>query len=310
MAISSTDAILRIFGLARDIFPGRTPRDLKNRVVVLRKAITHLREVRLWYGISDSPRLASALQRFPQINGAIHWPYINNHWSMARRLQAVDQHYRLLEGRAAILARAVEAPVELASLDNHYPGLRMVVDKAIWFLREGEIVLNLFLRDQRVYSIAFTLGLEDNQLVAYVGALQGSNVEEIRRTYSEMTRSLYGMRPRDLLVVALKILSGELQVTRIFAVADEARQHNSPYFGDSHKEKVLADYDEVWAEHGGTRLGNGFFEIPVRVKYRDAADIPTRKRATYRRRYEMLDRLALEIRAACAPHDTGHAKER
>jgi len=300
--INPIQALLRLYRLARQMYSKPTPGNLRNRALILGLGISHLSELRAWYGISDNPRLASALRRFPQMNGAIYWPYINNTWSMVRRLTTIDQHYRLLTGRAAIIDRASEVEIQLATLDNEYAGLSLVLDKAIWFLREGEIVLNLFLRTQRLYSIAFTLGLEVGQLVAYVGALQGSNVEAVRSVYNEITRALDGMRPRDFLVVALKLLCRELRVARIYAVAGHARQHNSPFFGDSHKGKVLADYDEVWIEHGSTRLDNGFFEVPVVVRYRDASEIPTRKRATYRRRYQMLDRVAQEIEAACSLH--------
>jgi uncharacterized protein len=242
------------------------------------------------------------------MHGAIYWPYINHTWSMERRLRTIEQHYRLLDGRAAVIALAAQEEVELAVLDEQYAGLHLVLDKAIWFLREGEIVLNLFLRDQRFYSIAFTLNAEAGELVAYVGALQGSGSDNAMQVYREITRALYGMRPRDLLVVALKLLCKEIRVAKIYAVTGDARQHNSKYFGGHHKQDVLVNYDEVWAEHGGNRLDNGFYEIPVVVKYRDAGEIPTRKRAAYRRRYQMLDKLALDIRAACSRHETAPSK--
>jgi uncharacterized protein len=301
---SSIHVLIRLFRLGRELHPRLTARDLKNRAAILGLWISSLRELRAWYGISDNPKLASALKQYPLMHGAVYWPYINHSWSMERRLTTIDQHYRLLEGRASVIGLATRQEVELTKLDEHYPGMRLVLDKAIWFLREGEIVLNLFLRDQRFYSIAFTLNAEAGQLVAYVGALQGSASEDALQVYREMTHALHGMRPRDFLVVALKLLCKEFRVAKIYAVSADARQHNSPYFGDSHKEKVLVNYDEVWAEHGGTRLDNGFFDIPVPVKYRDVSDIPTRKRAAYRRRYQMLDKVALDIEAVCSLHDT------
>jgi uncharacterized protein len=95
------------------------------------------------------------------------------------------------------------------------------------------------------------------------------------------------------------MLCGELGIHRIWAVTGDNRQHNSPYFGTSHKEKVLVAYDEVWLEHGGIELDNGFFEIPSLVRYKDISEIPSRKRAAYRRRYMMLDKLALDIKSSC-----------
>ena len=217
---------------------------------------------------------------------------------MQRKLAAIDQHFRMLDGSAKIVAHATFEEVELARIEE-YAGLRLVLDKASWFLREGEIVLNLFVNDQRFYSIAFTLGMENGHPIALVGALQGSNSDLAPDIYRDITHALHGMRPRDFLMVAFKLLCGEFEINRIWAVSSDYRQHNSPYFGGGHKEKVLVSYNEVWVEHGGLALDNGFFEIPAIVRHKDMSEIPTRKRAVYRRRYEMLDKLALDIKSSC-----------
>jgi hypothetical protein len=101
-------------------------------------------------------------------------------------------------------------------------------------------------------------------------------------------------------MVTLKLLCGELGIRRIWAVSGDNRQHKSAYFGYSHSEKVHANYNEVWLEHFGVALDNGFYDIPTLVRHKEMSEIPTRKRASYRRRYAMLDKLALDIRSSCA----------
>jgi uncharacterized protein VirK/YbjX len=260
----------------------------------------HRDELRAWYGMRDNPHLHVALQRFPQMHGAVYWPYIHNAWPMRRRLEVIDQHYRLLEGRAAILAYAVQQEIHVAALENEYAGLRLVLDKAAWFLREGEVVLNLFVADRRIYSVAFSLAIEAGMPVVLVGAIQGANVEGISEVYKELTRATHGMRPRDLLITTLQMLCQHIGIGRLFCISNDCREHNSQYFGDSHRKKLRADYNEIWIEHGGVALDTGFFEIPVQVKYRQMQEIPSRKRAVYRRRYEMFGRLEAAIAAICA----------
>lgn len=302
MGIGVIEILSRVHSLGRAMHPTLNANSLKHQVILLIRAMVFLPEIRKWYEISDNPLLTLALKRFPLMSGAMYWPYINHTWPMERRLAAIDQHFRMLAGPAAIIAHATFEEVELARFDEEYDGLRLVLDKAEWFLREGEIVLNIFVNDQRFYSIAFTLGVDKGQPLILVGALQGSNVEAAQGVYRDITHALHGMRPRDFLMVALKLLCGELGIHRIWAISSNNRQHNSLYFGNSHKEKVLVAYDEVWHEHGGTPLDNGFFEIPTMVRYKDMSEIPTRKRATYRRRYQMLDKLALDIKSSCALH--------
>ena len=59
----------------------------------------------------------------------------------------------------------------------------------------------------------------------------------------------------------------------------------------------------MWLEHGGKPFENGFYEIPAVVKHRDMSEIPTRKRATYRRRYQMLDKLEHDIKSSCSNYE-------
>jgi uncharacterized protein VirK/YbjX len=302
MGIGAIETLGRVYRLGRAMHPHLSLNSLKHQVILLGRALVFLPDIRKWYGISDNPLLTRALKRFPLMSGAIYWPYINHTWTMQRKLAAIDQHFRMLGGSARILAHATFQEIEVARLEEEYAGLRLVLDKAVWFLREGEVVLNLFINDQRFYSVAFTLGVEDGQPIVLVGALQGSNSELAPEVYKEITHALHGMRPRDFLMVAFKLLCGELGIQRIWAVSSDYRQHNSPYFGNSHTNKVMVAYNEVWLEHGGLALDNGFFEIPSSVRHKDMSEIPSRKRAAYRRRYEMLDKLALDIKSSCAQY--------
>ncbi len=303
MSIGYLATLSRVYILGRAMHPGVSKGSINNQCKLMLKTMLNLKDIRNWYNISDNPLLSLALQRFPLTSGAIYWPYMNFEWPFQRRLKAVDQHYRLINGGCAIIAYATLDEVELAKLDQEYAGLRLLLDKASWFLREGEIVLNLFVKDQRIYSVAFTIGIYENQPVLFVGAIQGSNVEVAMEMYRDITHALHGMRPRDFLMVALKFLCLEFGISRILAISSEKRQHNSPYFGNTQKEKVMVVYNEIWLEHGGISLDNGFYEIPAIVRHKDMSEIPSKKRASYRRRYEMLDQLVQDIKLKCEHYE-------
>lgn len=300
--------LFRVYRLGREMHPTLSLNHIKHQMILMAKALANLSYIQKWYETSDNPLMTESLKRFPLINGAMYWPYINHTWPMKLKLSTIDQHYRMLGGATAIIAHATFEDIELARLEDDYPGLRLVLDKASWFIREGEIVLNLFIGDQRFYSIAFTLGLDSDQPIVFVGALQGSNSDSALSVYRDITHALHGLRPRDLLMVAFKMLCHELKINRILAVSGDKRQHNSPYFGESHKDKVLVPYDQIWIEHGGTFLDNGFYEITTAFKHKEMEDIATRKRAAYRRRYQLLDKLALDIKAICARHASQAAR--
>jgi uncharacterized protein VirK/YbjX len=186
--------------------------------------------------------------------------------------------------------------VDLGIVFEEFPELHFVMVKEFWFRAEGEIALKLYLNKEYMYAIAFTLGKEEERLVAWVGAIQGSKGESRLDTFRDMTKRLHGIRPRDLMVEVLRMISRELAVTDIYAISNAQRHHAHPYFGKAGIEKVKSfNYDEVWIEHQGQLLDNGFYSIPVTIPRRKREDIPARKRTTYQRRYQLLDRLALDI---------------
>lgn len=294
------DSLHRVYLLGKEMYPDPTIDSAKHRITMFLAAMLRISRICQWFRISDNPWLTSALQKFPLISGAIYWPYINHRWSLEERLAAIDQHYRMLNGPATILAVATFGAVEITHLDQNYRELRLVLDKASWFAREGEITLSLFIGERRIYTVAFTLGIADGSPLILVGALQGSNMGDSKSLYRELTHALHGLRPRDLLMIALKQFGKEFGIHRIWAVSNADRQHNSPYFVLFRKDKIQADFDQIWTEHQGERLKNGFFTIPVHAERKEVSQIPTRKRKTYRLRYQLLDQIERDIAMACA----------
>ncbi|MGE5469630.1 MAG: DUF535 family protein [Bacteroidota bacterium] len=285
--------ILRLlYNLTKELVPEHTATGLKQRMWMLGGALKRFPQIRKWYSISDNPWLTLARGRFPIMHGSIYVPYIHRHWPLAQRLATIDQHYRMLQGPATIIARAILEEVELSRFDEEYAGLRLILDKSEKFNSEGEVVLNLFVGKQRFYSMAFTLGMDGGQPLILLGALQGSNVEGAKTIYRDMTYALHGLFPRDLLMIALKLLSRQFGIHRIWAISNANRYRFS--------QKFKADYDTMWQAHHGQLLDNGFFEIPTEVRYRQMEEITSRKRKLYRQRYQMLDRVAADIAAACA----------
>jgi uncharacterized protein VirK/YbjX len=104
---------------------------------------------------------------------------------------------------------------------------------------------------------------------------------------------MHGLRPRDLLVTAFRLLCGSVGVARILAISDSKRICSNSYHSPG--EEVFSSFDRAWIECGGVRMDDAFFELSPRFVPRSAKDIPSRKRAQYRRRYAMVDAIARQI---------------
>jgi uncharacterized protein VirK/YbjX len=251
---------------------------------------SHLETFRHWYGNPANPALQEALELRPALVTLVLHPYLNADWPVERKLATISGHYAMLRGPLAFLRFAPSAPIALAKVGE---SIQIRLDKLVAFKHEGELTINLFRGDLRLYSLAFTLGQIGSQRVAYAGGLQGVNSPEALETYRSLTHRMHGLRPRDLLVTAFRALCCSMGVARILAISDSKRVCSRSYFKSC--TQVFSSYDSAWIDSGGVAMDDGFFELSPRLVHRATEDIPTRKRAQYRRRYAMIDTISRQI---------------
>ena len=152
--------------------------------------------------------------------GVVQWPYLSKCWEAPQRLEVVASHFEVLAGQfPALLLLGRDESLTLCELSSHSPGCRLVLDRPIWFKREGELVLNLFQGDLRVASLAFSLCRSQGELCLFIGAVQGIHKgidsETSLAIYRDLTKDFEGLRPRSLLLEALKCLARTLGVPHL-----------------------------------------------------------------------------------------------
>ncbi|WP_136477108.1 DUF535 family protein [Pseudomonas sp. DG56-2] len=239
--------------------------------------------------------------------GIIHWPYISKSWRPSTRFDVLASHYEVVSQRCQpLMLLGREDSLQLADLTQYSRGCSLVLDRAFWFMREGELVLNLFQDELRVASLAFTLSRTDNGTCMFIGAVQGIHKgvdsERSLAIYRDLTKDFEGLRPRSLLIEVLKHIARGLGVTQIYAIADRYRHHRHPYFGVEKSQELLANYDVIWQEHGAISCEReDFFSMPTDPSRTPLEDIAAKKRAMYRRRYELMD--AIFARVDSVLHD-------
>ncbi|HWX34313.1 MAG TPA: DUF535 family protein, partial [Steroidobacteraceae bacterium] len=239
--------------------------------------------------------LQETLALRPSLMASVIHPYLNVDWRFDQKLDAISGHYKLLTRRLGILRFPPHAAIILADLAD---ATQIRLHKFLLFEHEGELTISVFKGELRLYSLTFLLGQIDGELVAYAGGLQGLRSEEAIEIYRSLTHGMHGLRPRDLLVTAFRLLCCSLGVARILAVSDNKRICSNSYHSPG--EQIFTSYDSAWTECGGVAVDDGFFELSPRIAQRAAKDIPSRKRAQYRRRYAMIDAMAKQIGDALA----------
>ena len=276
--------------------------DSKGFVLATRRARFFIRALAVLNSVSrlinapaNSP-LDKLMKARPQTVGAVIWPYQCVGWDARARLSRIYDHYSVIEMLGEPLNFPVDGQLLLLDLRDVHENLKVIVDQPLWFIREGQLTISLFLDETRIYSLSFSLFHENNELAAFVGALQGRDLEGILDKYRELTKACHGMRPRDFLIEIFRALCCTLGVAHIFAVSDEHRHHRSRYFGKAVSKKDLStNYNQVWQDRGAVRVNPMFYRLEIVGQDRDLPNITAKKRAMYRRRYEMLKSLREQL---------------
>ncbi len=90
----------------------------------------------------------------------------------------------------------------------------------------------------------------------------------------------------------LRVLAVQWGVARLQGVDPENHVKGRWNLRDS---RLRFDYRAFWAEHEATRDEGGNWSLPMDTALRALEDVPTKRRAMYRRRYAMLEALQLAI---------------
>jgi len=138
----------------------------------------------------------------------------------------------------------------------------------------------------RLYSIGF--GFTDARTLL-VGNVQGPSVkDEGLDRIRDATHAAHGMRPPHLLVHALRVLAAHWGAARLLGVDPE---HHVKGRWNLRGSRLRFDYRAFWAEHEGVRDAGGNWSLPLETALRPLEEVPTKRRAMYRRRYALLEAL-------------------
>jgi len=241
---------------------------------------------KLALGHPGSP-LGEVLSESPDTVGTLLWPYQCAAWDAETRFTRIAEHFEAVR-KIPGLTLSLDDKLVLVDLSSYSTGASLIIDRPPWLAREGHLTLSLFKEDFRAFTVSFSL-VGGSEAEMFIGGLQGRNSDGVLELYRNLTKDLAGMRPRDFLLEALRLVAVKLGVRHIYAVADDHKISRHEYFAG--KEAGGFSYDDVWVERGGIRVAPTHFELPLAGSRRQLEEVSAKKRSMYRRRYEMLDQI-------------------
>lgn len=208
--------------------------------------------------------------------------YVHLQWSRDERLQGLRQHYRFAMTRLpAVLFEAIyiHGNATLGSLTlKGGRQLRLCLCPPIFMGCEGELCIQLSDADDHpVYRIVLSV-IDERQPAIVIGCIQGPGGQEGRDMVRELTRSMHGMRPKQLMLALVYAFAQHFGIERLLAVSNAAHPLRQ------RRKSFRADYDAFWLEQKGRDVGQGWFLLPETPCRKSEFEIPSHHRSAFRRR--------------------------
>lgn len=272
---------------------------LKDKIKYCLRGFATPGPTREWFRLLSQPNMAIIPESCPRILSKLQRPYLHRNILLSERLRVLKEHYefvtrnftqpamaRIYSSRGSLLT---DLPMEGVGTFS----LRLIY--ANCFEKEGELTLVLSNEQTggRLFALTFTIINEkpDSREI-FIGGLQGFRRTTDKEEVVLLTRAMHGLRPKALLLFSLQQLAIDWDVKSIRAVSDR----RSIYTDFRLKKKnVLASYDEFWTDSQGVLGQDGLFILPPLFVARDISEIKPAKRSLYRRRYDMLGTLGIQI---------------
>lgn len=247
-----------------------------------------------WINTVYASSVGQFIGKYPQLLLKPHRPYMSRNFSFAQRASLVLDHYALAFDKLpqSVFTGVISGKRFTISQLNSKSSIErylVTIERANELGREGELCLSLRKEatDEAIYRLVFSFGLHYAQHSIYIGCLLGSRDYEAKMQIRDATKALHGIRPKNLLIEALYEFASQLGINNILGISSAERV--------SQGREVMSNYDAFWKELGGVSDSSGFYQLPRLSLHRKTCDVPSHRRAEYRRRIELRSMLSSSV---------------
>lgn len=279
----------------------KNPREVRRAIIFCVRAWLHrgkLQELDAFF--RKDAMLSKLADIYPFVYEQPTRAFFYNKSTFDERVRIVEEHMQFLRGK---LREDVLLPLyQLESLPlwtgPECKGEELTA--ALFFdygqRKEGLMSVILRMGAASLYQIIFWIApTADGTPAMWIGAMQGPNMAHARDVVKAATKACHSYRTKNLVLYIAQAVVRSLGLGRIYAVTNEG------YYANNHvrvDRKLKTDFSEFWREAGGLDTEDRrFMELPLIEKRKTMEEVPTRKRAVYRRRFAMLDEIDREVMA-------------
>lgn len=285
--------------IGKKIYNLDNPREVRRMVAFVLMAKLHSREINELIDFFNSkPQLKPILDGLPFPIEQPTRAFFYKGSTFAERCQLIREHYDFLSEKLkdeAFLTMSLYDAYEekgyvVWESEFEEEALRAILVTESGQRKEGCLSIELNLGRQHLYQIMFWIAKDKNGNDAiWIGALQGPNMDDAKELVKRMTKFCHGYRTKNLILYMLQAVARAFGISRIYAVTNEG------YYANNHirlDRKLKTSFSDFWAEAGGEPTDDSrFFSLPLVETRKTMEEVPTRKRAVYRKRFALLDEI-------------------
>lgn len=286
--------------LGKRIYNLQNKREVRRMWVFVARCFRHHRDIKKllgWFHENGVRERILAERAFPveQVTRAFFY----NQSTFQERMELVKNHFALVE-------KIFKTEYQYDILTSYHHGIALWTARdegEKWYCelafsdgqrKEGMCSLDMHLGEHSLYQMIFWLGYDrQGEEALFIGAMQGPNMENARDVVKAVTKRSHAYRTKNLILYMTRAFARAAGIKHIYAVS------NHGYYANNHvraDRKLKTDFGAFWQEAGGWQTEDDrWFELPLTEARKTMEEVPTRKRAVYRRRFAFLDEVDEEI---------------
>ncbi len=255
------------------------------------RTVVHYQQTQRWLAYwNATPMHAKLAHATPRLLQKIYRPYQSLRLRSQDRLNILVSHYDFIfrQGLSPLVLCATKAPLLLGSFSGKSGAVYEIRLSAIATLdREGELALDLYSDQQRLFSVAFTFYGSELIPCIGIGCLQGPRGSDAQERVRHATRDMFGLRPKSLMLRLVREIGHAYGCKKLILVGNQ----NRVLFHQVRIGQVFADYDDFWQESGAIRRPDGEYQLSCdAITAPNLQEIPSHKRSEARKRIELTER--------------------
>lgn len=251
---------------------------------------------------NSSELLRKVAETFPYVYEQPTRAFFYNRSTFQERIKLIEEHMTFLQSHlkaGTVLDIYNDKSISLWQMDlgDEFKTMELLLRMEPGQRKEGLASLMLRLPDDKpLYQIIFWIAKDSaGDWSMWIGAVQGPNMEDAKEVVKKITKKCHAYRTKNLILYAAQAVARNLDLKKIYAVTNEG------YYANNHvriDRKLKTSFSDFWLEAGGTHTDDDRFDLlPLKESRKSDEEIPTRKRAVYRRRFALLDEIDETIAA-------------